>query len=38
MSKFLIRSSESHPEQAAELIVNVKKKYGIVPSLPGVLS
>lgn len=38
MSKVLIRSSESHPEQAAEVIVNVKKKYGLVPSLPGVLS
>ena len=38
MSKFRIRSSESHPEQAAELIGNVKKKYGPVPSLPGVLS
>ena len=38
MSKVLIRSNQSHPEQAAEVIVNVKKKYGLVPSLPGVLS
>lgn len=38
MSSFPIHTAESHPEHAAEVIADVKKKYGFVPGLLGALS
>lgn len=38
MSSFPIHTAESHPEHAAEVIGDVKEKYGFVPGLLGALS